>query len=55
MDEGVAQLFTLEMNKLERWLELLVASVLKVIQYRLEHDMAPKCTYEISGLQGVAG
>jgi peptide chain release factor 3 len=44
MDEGVAQLFTLEMNN--RKIIGTVGALQYVIQYRLEHEYGAKCTYE---------
>lgn len=45
MDEGVAQLFTLEINN-----RMVIGTVgalqFEVIQYRLEHEYGAKCTYE---------
>lgn len=45
MDEGVAQLFTLELNG-----RMVIGTVgalqYEVIQYRLEHEYGAKCTYE---------
>jgi peptide subunit release factor RF-3 len=43
MDEGVAQLFTLEMNN-RKIIGTVGALQYEVIQYRLEHGT--KCTYE---------
>ncbi|MFD0991589.1 peptide chain release factor 3 [Tenacibaculum geojense] len=45
MDEGVAQLFTLEMNG-RRIIGTVGALQYEVIQYRLEHEYNAKCTYE---------
>ena len=45
MDEGVAQLFTLEMNG-RRIIGTVGALQYEVIQYRLEHEYGAKCTYE---------
>jgi peptide chain release factor 3 len=45
MDEGVAQLFTLEMNG-RRVIGTVGALQYEVIQYRLEHEYGAKCTYE---------
>ena len=45
MDEGVAQLFTLEMNG-RRIVGTVGALQYEVIQYRLEHEYGAKCTYE---------
>ncbi|MFV0237797.1 MAG: peptide chain release factor 3, partial [Flavobacteriales bacterium] len=45
MDEGVAQLFTLEMNN-RRVIGTVGALQYEVIQYRLEHEYSAKCTYE---------
>jgi peptide chain release factor 3 len=45
MDEGVAQLFTLEMNG-RRVVGTVGALQYEVIQYRLEHEYGAKCTYE---------
>ena len=45
MDEGVAQLFTLEMNN-RKVIGTVGALQFEVIQYRLEHEYAAKCTYE---------
>jgi peptide chain release factor 3 len=45
MDEGVAQLFILEMNG-RRVIGTVGALQYEVIQYRLEHEYGAKCTYE---------
>src|SRR6056300_44487 len=45
MDEGVAQLFILEMNG-RRVVGTVGALQFEVIQYRLEHEYGAKCTYE---------
>ncbi len=45
MDEGVAQLFTLDMNG-RKVIGTVGALQYEVIQYRLEHEYAAKCTYE---------
>lgn len=45
MDEGVAQLFTLEMNN-RKIIGTVGALQYEVIQYRLEHEYGAKCTYE---------
>lgn len=45
MDEGVAQLFTLEMNG-RKIIGTVGALQFEVIQYRLEHEYGAKCTYE---------
>jgi peptide chain release factor 3 len=45
MDEGVAQLFTLEMNG-RRVIGTVGALQYEVIQYRLEHEYGAKCNYE---------
>lgn len=45
MDEGVAQMFTLEMNN-RRIIGTVGALQFEVIQYRLEHEYGAKCTYE---------
>ncbi len=45
MDEGVAQLFVLEMNG-RRIIGTVGALQFEVIQYRLEHEYGAKCTYE---------
>jgi peptide chain release factor 3 len=45
MDEGVAQLFTLEMNG-RKVIGTVGALQFEVIQYRLEHEYGAKCTYE---------
>lgn len=45
MDEGVAQLFTLEMNN-RKVIGTVGALQYEVIQYRLEHEYGAKCTYE---------
>ncbi len=45
MDEGVAQLFTMEMNG-RRIVGTVGALQYEVIQYRLEHEYGAKCTYE---------
>jgi peptide chain release factor 3 len=47
MDEGVAQLFTLEMNN-RKIIGTVGALQYEVIQYRLEHEYGAKCTYEPS-------
>ncbi|WP_461532688.1 peptide chain release factor 3 [Sinomicrobium sp.] len=46
MDEGVAQLFTLEMNG-RKVIGTVGALQYEVIQYRLEHEYGAKCTYEM--------
>ncbi|MDT8415641.1 MAG: peptide chain release factor 3 [Flavobacteriaceae bacterium] len=45
MDEGVAQLFTLEMNN-RKVIGTVGALQFEVIQYRLEHEYGAKCSYE---------
>jgi len=45
MDEGVAQLFTLEFNG-RKVIGTVGALQYEVIQYRLEHEYGAKCTYE---------
>lgn len=45
MDEGVAQLFILEMNG-RKIIGTVGALQYEVIQYRLEHEYGAKCTYE---------
>jgi peptide chain release factor 3 len=45
MDEGVAQLFTLEMNG-RKIIGTVGALQFEVIQYRLEHEYGAKCSYE---------
>ena len=45
MDEGVAQLFTLDMNG-RKIIGTVGALQYEVIQYRLEHEYNAKCTYE---------
>lgn len=45
MDEGVAQLFTLESNG-RKIIGTVGALQYEVIQYRLEHEYSAKCTYE---------
>ena len=45
MDEGVAQLFTLELNN-RKVIGTVGALQFEVIQYRLEHEYGAKCTYE---------
>ncbi|PIE48789.1 MAG: peptide chain release factor 3, partial [Flavobacteriales bacterium] len=45
MDEGVAQMFTLELNN-RRIIGTVGALQFEVIQYRLEHEYGAKCTYE---------
>lgn len=45
MDEGVAQLFTLEMNG-RKVIGTVGALQYEVIQYRLEHEYGAKCNYE---------
>ncbi len=45
MDEGVAQLFTLEMNN-RKIIGTVGALQYEVIQYRLEHEYSAKCSYE---------
>ena len=45
MDEGVAQLFTLEKNG-RKVIGTVGALQYEVIQYRLEHEYGAKCTYE---------
>jgi peptide chain release factor 3 len=45
MDEGVSQLFTLELNG-RKVIGTVGALQYEVIQYRLEHEYGAKCTYE---------
>lgn len=45
MDEGVAQLFTLEQNN-RKIIGTVGALQYEVIQYRLEHEYGAKCSYE---------
>lgn len=45
MDEGVAQLFTLEMNN-RKVIGTVGALQFEVIQYRIEHEYGAKCSYE---------
>jgi peptide chain release factor 3 len=45
MDEGVAQLFTLDYNG-RKVIGTVGALQYEVIQYRLEHEYGAKCTYE---------
>ena len=45
MDEGVAQLFTLDMNG-RKVVGTVGALQFEVIQYRLEHEYGARCTYE---------
>ena len=45
MDEGVAQLFTLELNG-RKVIGTVGALQFEVIQYRLEHEYGAKCRYE---------
>lgn len=45
MDEGVAQLFTLELNG-RKVIGTVGALQFEVIQYRLEHEYGARCTYE---------
>ena len=45
MDEGVAQLFILELNG-RKIIGTVGALQFEVIQYRLEHEYGAKCTYE---------
>ncbi len=45
MDEGVAQLFTLELNG-RKVIGTVGALQYEVIQYRLEHEYGARCTYE---------
>ena len=45
MDEGVAQLFTLELNG-RKIIGTVGALQFEVIQYRLEHEYGAKCRYE---------
>lgn len=49
MDEGVAQLFTLDMNG-RKIIGTVGALQYEVIQYRLEHEYGAKCTYEPIGI-----
>jgi len=46
MDEGVAQLFTLELNG-RKVIGTVGALQYEVIQYRLEHEYGAKCTYDM--------
>ena len=45
MDEGVAQLFILELNG-RKVIGTVGALQFEVIQYRLEHEYTAKCSYE---------
>lgn len=45
MDEGVAQLFTMELNN-RKIIGTVGALQFEVIQYRLEHEYGAKCSYE---------
>lgn len=45
MEEGVAQMFTLELNN-DRIIGTVGALQFDVIQYRLEHEYGAKCTYD---------
>ena len=45
MDEGVAQLFTLQLNN-RKVIGTVGALQFEVIQYRLEHEYGAKCSYE---------
>lgn len=45
MDEGVAQLFTIELNN-RKVIGTVGALQFEVIQYRLEHEYGAKCSYE---------
>ena len=45
MDEGVAQLFTLDLNG-RKIIGTVGALQYEVIQYRLEHEYGAKCSYE---------
>ena len=45
MDEGVAQLFTLDLNG-RKVIGTVGALQYEVIQYRLEHEYGAKCSYE---------
>ena len=45
MDEGVAQLFTLDLNG-RKVIGTVGALQFEVIQYRLEHEYGAKCSYE---------
>lgn len=49
MDEGVAQLFTLELNG-RKVIGTVGALQYEVIQYRLEHEYGAKCSYENFGV-----
>lgn len=49
MDEGVAQLFTLDMNG-RKIIGTVGALQYEVIQYRLEHEYGAKCDYEVSSV-----
>lgn len=49
MDEGVAQLFTLEINN-RKIIGTVGALQFEVIQYRLEHEYSAKCSYETSNV-----
>ncbi len=46
MDEGVAQLFTLELNG-RKVIGTVGALQFEVIQYRLEHEYGASCNYEM--------
>ena len=52
MDEGVAQLFTLEVNG-RKIIGTVGALQYEVIQHRLEHEYGAKCTYENSNIHKV--
>ena len=45
MDEGVAQLFTLEING-RKIIGTVGALQFEVIQYRLQHEYGARCSYE---------
>lgn len=49
MDEGVAQLFTMEINN-RKIIGTVGALQFEVIQYRLEHEYSAKCSYEQSNV-----
>ncbi len=49
MDEGVAQLFTLEINN-RKIIGTVGSLQFEVIQYRLEHEYSAKCSYETASI-----
>ena len=53
MDEGVAQLFTLDLNG-RKVIGTVGALQYEVIQYRLEHEYGAKCSYENLNVQKAA-